>query len=164
MTPHGGAQEFSKYLTLHFTCSVEGRAEYQLGDFVAAERSEVKAVEASKASGAEASDDQRRRAQASTWIAMAQARQGRVSEAAQTIGPVVRFERELAARNRGDQWLPLELAGALYAEALSDPARSAALLREAAALVNGLSPQLRTVYDVRQWRERIRQAQQSPAT
>lgn len=31
---------------------------------------------------------------------------------------------------------------------------------EAAALVNRLSPQLRTVYDVRQWRERIRQAPQ----
>ena len=161
VTPHGGAQEFSKYLTLNYTYSVEGRAEYQLGDFAAAERSEVKAVEASKASGAEASDDQRRRAQASTWIAMAQARQGRMSEAAQTIGPVVKFLRELAAKNHGDQWLPLELAGALYAEALSDPARSAALLGEAAALVNGLSPQLRTVYDVRQWRERIRQAQQA---
>ncbi len=159
VTPHGGEQEFSKYLTLHFTYMVEGRAEYQLGDFVAAERSEVKAVEASKASGAEASDDQRRRAQCSTWIAMAQARQGRTSEAARTIGPVLRFYRELAAKNHGDQWLPVELAGALYTEALSDPARSAALLGEAAALVNGLSPQLRTVYDVRQWRERIRQAQ-----
>ena len=81
--------------------------------------------------------------------------------AAQAIAPVVKFQRELAAKNHGDQWLPLELAGALYAEALSDPARRAALLGEAAALVNGLSPQLRTVYDVRQWRERIRQAQQA---
>jgi hypothetical protein len=126
---------------------------------VAAERSQAKALEASQAGGAELTDDQRRRAQCSTWIAMAQARRGRTSEAARTIGPVLRFYRELAAKNHGDQWLPLELAGALYAEALSDPARSAALLGEAAALVNGLSPQLRTVYDVRQWRERIQQAQ-----
>jgi len=33
------------------------------------------------------------------------------------------------------------------------------LLREAGGLIDGLSPELRTVHDVRQWRERIRQAQ-----
>jgi len=82
-----------------------------------------------------------------------------MSEAARTIGPVLRFYRELAAKNHGDQWLPLELAAALYAEALAEPARSAALLREAGGLIDGLSPELRTVHDVRQWRERIRQAQ-----
>ena len=95
---------------------------------------------------------------------MAQARQGRSTEAAQTIAPIVKLQRELAARNHGDQWLPLELACALYAEALSDSKRGSALLREAAALVDGLAPTLRPLHDVRQWRERIRQAQQSPAT
>ena len=164
VTSHSGTQELYKYLGLHFAYSVEGRAEYQLGDFAAAERSEVKALEASKAGGGEASDDQRRRAEVSTWIAMAQARQGRPTEAAQTIAPIVKLQRELAAKNHGDQWLPLELAGALYAEALSDSKRGAALLREAAALVDGLAPALRPLHDVRQWRERIRQAQQSPAT
>jgi tetratricopeptide (TPR) repeat protein len=159
VTPRGGAQEFSKYLTLHFSYSVEGRAEYQLGDFAAAERSEAKALEASKATGADATDDQRRRAEASTWIAMAQVRQGHLSEAARTIGPVVKFERELAARNHGDQWLPLELAAALYAEALSNPKEGAANLRQAARLIDGLPPQMQSTHDVRQWRERIRQAQ-----
>jgi len=158
-TPHGGEQEFSKYLSLHFAYMLEGRAEYQLGDFAAAERSEAKALEASHAGGAELTDDRRRRAQCSTWIAMAQARQGRLSEAARTIGPALRFYRELAAKNHGDQWLPLELAGALYAEALAEPTKSAALLREAGGLMDGLSPELRTVHDVRQWHERIRQAQ-----
>jgi conflict system STAND superfamily ATPase len=158
VTPHGGAQEFSTNLTLHFTYSVEGRAEYQLGDFPAAERSEARALQASKASGAEATDDLRRRAEASTWMAMAQARQGRMSEAAQTIGPVVRFLRELAAKNHGDQWLPLQLAGALYAEALSNPKEGAAYLREAARLIDGLPRELQSTPDVRPWRERIRQA------
>jgi hypothetical protein len=87
-----------------------------------------------------------------------------MSEAAQTVGPVVKFLRELAAKNHGDQWLPLELAGALYVEALTDPKKSPALLREAAALADALSPELRSVRDVQQWRERIRQVQQSPAT
>ena len=48
VTPHGGAQELFKSFGLHFAYSVEGRAEYQLGDFAAAERSEVRALEASK--------------------------------------------------------------------------------------------------------------------
>ena len=89
---------------------------------------------------------------------MAQAGQGRMSEAARTIGPVLRFYRELAAKNHGDQWLPLELAGALYAEALSDPKTGAANLREAARLIDGLSRELQSTHDVRQWRERIRRA------
>ena len=88
------------------------------------------------------------------------ARQGRLEEAAQTIAPVVRFQRELAARNHGDRWQPLELASALYAQALSDPKRSPALLREAALLLAGLAPELHSVYDVRQWRMRIQTAQQ----
>jgi len=158
-TPHGGEQEFSKYLSLHFAYMLEGRAEYQLGDFAAAERSEAKALQASQAGGAEATDDRRRRAQCSTWIAMAQARQGRLSEAARTIGPVLRFYHDFAARNHGDQWLQLELAGALYAEALSDPKTGAANLREAARLIDGLPRELQSTHDVRQWRERIRQAQ-----
>jgi hypothetical protein len=160
VTPSGGAQETSKYLTLYFAYSAEGRAEYQLGDFAAAERSAAKAVEASRASGAEATDDLRRRAEVSTWMAMAQARQGRMSEAARTIRPVVRFQRELAAKNHGDQWLPVELAGALYAAALSNANEGAANLREAARLIDGLPREVQSAHDVRQWRERIRQAQQ----
>jgi hypothetical protein len=42
--------------------------------------------------------------------------------------------------------------------------KSAAVLHEAAELIDGLSPELRPLHGVRQWRERIRQAQQSPAT
>jgi hypothetical protein len=164
VTPHGGRQEFGKNRSLQYAYSVEGRAEYELGDFVAAERSEIKALEAIKAGGAETGDDQRRQADASTWLAMAQARQGRMSEAAQTIGPVVKFERDLAAKNHGDQWVSLELASALYAEALAEPKKSAALLREAAGLIEGLSAELRPLHLVRKWRERIQQAQHSPLT
>jgi hypothetical protein len=47
---------------------------------------------------------------------------------------VVKFQRELAGRNRGDRWVPFELACALYVEALSDQSKRAALLHEAAGL------------------------------
>jgi len=164
VTPHGGAQELQKFFALNFAYDAEGRAELQLGDFAAAERSEAKALEARKSAGAEATDDQRRLGELSTWLALAEARQGRMSDAAKTIAPVVKFQRELALKNRGDKWLPLELASALYVEALTDPKTSAALLLEAARLVEALPAELRSTHDVRQWREPIRQAQQSPTT
>jgi hypothetical protein len=85
---------------------------------------------------------------------------GKLDEAAHTIGPAVQFERELAAKNHGDQWVPVELAGALYAQALADKKQSAALLREAARLLDGTAPTVRNTHDVRLWREWIRQAQQ----
>jgi hypothetical protein len=159
-TPHGAAQEYQKHISLWLGQHVQGRAEYQLNDFAAAERSERKALEARSASSGDAIGDRRDKGELSTWIAMAIARQGRLEEAAQTIAPVVRFQRELAARNHGDRWQPLELASALYAQALSDPKRSPALLREAALLLAGLAPELHSVYDVRQWRMRIQTAQQ----
>jgi hypothetical protein len=158
-TPHGGLQEFEKQISLYVAYHIEGRAEYQQGDFAAAERSERKALAARKAAGGESISDQRDRGELATWIAMAVARQGRLGDAAQTIGPVVKFQREMAAKNHGDQWLPMELAAALYAQALSDPGKSAPLLREAAGLIASLAPELRPTHDVRLWRELIRRAQ-----
>jgi len=53
-----------------------------------------------------------------------------------------------AAENHGDAWLPLELAGALYAQSLTDPQRRTAYLTEAATLVSGLPPALRPLREV----------------
>jgi hypothetical protein len=159
-----GAPELQKFVWLHFAYLAEGQADYQLGDFVAAEHSLAKSLEAWKATGQQAVDDQRRLGLVSTWIAMAQARQGHLSAATQTIGPVLKFQRDLAAKNHGDRWLPQELAGTLYVQALAEPERRAALLREAAGLIDGLAPDVRATHDVRQWRERIQQAQQGKLT
>ncbi|HVH82941.1 MAG TPA: hypothetical protein VM713_01370, partial [Steroidobacteraceae bacterium] len=63
-----------------------------------------------------------------------------------------KFERELAAKNHGDAWVPYELAGALYAQALAEPARRQALLHEAAVLIDGLASELKPLHDVRRLR------------
>ncbi len=162
ITPHGGEQQFQKEISLFVAYHTLGRSEYQLGDFAAAEQAELKALASRKAAGGEAIGDRRDLGEISTWIALAQARQGHLSEAAQTIGPVVKFQRELAPKNHGDRWLPMELAAALYAQALADPPKSAALLHEAGGLIEGVVPELRPVHDVRQWREYIQQAQKHP--
>ncbi len=159
VTPQGGAQKFLKSVILHFGYDNEGENAYLSGDFAAAEHAEAKAAELRRALGVDAMDDRRRLNVVLTWLSMAQARQGHTADAARTITPVVKFERELAAKNRGDQWVALELAGALYAQALAEPARRAALLREASALINGLAPELKPLHDTLQWRARIHEAQ-----
>ena len=158
--PVRGELQRSKVFELFFSNSVEGRAELLMGDFAAAERSLGQAVKARETVGANALDDRRLLNETTiTWLALAQARQGHTSDAAQTIAPVVKFDRELAARNRGDRWQPAELAAALYAQALTDPTHRAALLHEAAVLMDGLVPEVRATHEVKRWRTWISEAQ-----
>jgi hypothetical protein len=158
--PQKGFQEIQTYVTLYYAADIAGRADYLTGDYAAAESDERGAVEARKKYLTDSVNDRRDVAVKSTWLAMALAREGKLAEAARVIGPTVQFERELAAKNHGDQWVPVELAGALYAEALADKQQSAAFLREAARLLEGTAPTVRDTHDVKMWREWIRQAQQ----
>jgi hypothetical protein len=52
----------------------------------------------------------------------------------------------------------MELAFALYAQALTDPARRGALLAESRALLAGLPAPMKSLESVRFWSERVRQA------
>jgi hypothetical protein len=160
VTPHGELQ-FRKTFELYFLYDAGGRAAYQSGDLAAAEQSMLKAVEARTAVGTGETDDRRQLGMTHTWLALAQVGQRHTGEAAQTIAPVVKFQRELAARNRGDRWQPQELAAALYAQALTDPANRATLLHEAAHLIDGLVPEVRATHDVHQWHTRIVEAQRT---
>jgi tetratricopeptide (TPR) repeat protein len=161
--PDGALQASERDISVYVASHIAGRSEFGLGNFTAAEQAERTALAARKEWGNLATPDQRDLGEVSTWLALSLARQGRITEAAQTIEPVVKFQRELAARNRDDKWQPLELAGALYVQSLTDKNRRAALLREAAGLVDGLPPTLRALHDVRLWRDLIRQAQKSAA-
>jgi hypothetical protein len=135
---------------------IEGRAEYHLGAFAAAEQAERTALQACTGGA-----DPRTVAQVTTWLSMALAREGKEAEAAKTIAPVVTMYRALEKKNHGDQWLPLEYAGALYAQALSDPSQRAALLREAAQRVDHLIPAIARLHDTQAWRARIEAAQRA---
>ena len=61
----------------------------------------------------------------------------------------MKLHRDLASRNRGDQNQKVEMAAALYAQALSDPGRRAALLRESQALLASLPAQIKALNSVR---------------
>jgi tetratricopeptide (TPR) repeat protein len=160
LTPARGVQEVQKYVTLFWAADIAGQAEYQLGNYAAGESAEREAIAARKKYLTEAIGDRRDVAMKSTWLTMSLGKQGRLDEAAQVITPIVEFHRGLAAKNHGDRWQPLEFASALYAEALAKPNNRAALLHDAAALVEALPVEMRSVSDVRKWRERIQKAQQ----
>ncbi len=164
--PSGTEQTAEQNEALCPLSDVEGHAAFQLGEFGQAAHAERMAMQACEAIGNGSHIFifyPRAAAQAATWLSMSLAREGQREEAAQTIGPVVTMYRALAAKNHGDQWLPLELAEALYAQSLSDtdPAQRAALLRQASGLVDHLIPAIERLHDTRAWRTRIDAAQRA---
>jgi conflict system STAND superfamily ATPase len=87
--------------------------------------------------------------------AMAFARLGRLAEAHALIEPEVKFQRELAARNKGDVTQFMNLAETLYVESLTDASHSVALRREALGLIAKLPPQFHKLRSVTRWRQLI---------
>ena len=137
---------------------VKSRAEIALKDFAAAERSARAALAAKERWIFEPNSDTRQKAAVSTNIALALVGQGKIAEARRVIETVVKLHRDLASRNRGDQIQKVEMATALYAQALADPARRAALLRESRALLDGLPASMKTLESVRTWSDRVSRA------
>ena len=142
-------------VVLYQAIHVAAQAAYGLGKFATAEKDERDALVARKIWGTQATPDQRDLAESSTWLAMAVARQGRSAEAQDIVAPVVKFQRELVARNRSDRWLPYELALALYAESLSDRGQARELRQEATRHLNGLPPELKPLKDVQRLRRLV---------
>jgi tetratricopeptide (TPR) repeat protein len=159
LKPNNDQEMAQASISLYSVGDISAQAAYHRGDFAKAEKDELEALAARKIWGTTATPDQRDIAASSTWLAMSVSRQGRAAEALQIIAPVVKLERELTARNHGDQWVPYELAFALYAQSLCDPQHAPALLREATGLLNGLGAELKPLRMIRELREYIRQAE-----
>jgi tetratricopeptide (TPR) repeat protein len=155
----GSFQESQVAITAYDGLHVMGRVDYLHGDYAAAEREEREALADRKQWSTEGTQDKRDLAEISTWLAMSLAKEGKFDDALREIEPVVKFQRDLSVRNHGDVWQPTELAAALYAQALADPPHRAALLKEGAALLDAAPPQLKSIRMIRQWRERVSQAQ-----
>jgi len=155
LQPKGGLETFYQNICTFSAFNVHGQAAYLLGDYPGAERAARDALEARARWPVQNDQERRDQAEASIGLALALVRQGHTAQALEVIDPVVKLHRELAARNHGDQWQHVELASALYVEALCDPPRRAALLQEAAALVNSVPAAMRTLHSVRRWHDRI---------
>ncbi|MES2127016.1 MAG: hypothetical protein V4463_07065 [Pseudomonadota bacterium] len=101
-----------------------------------------------------------RRADVSTWLAMALARQQRLDEARKAVAADLAHSRELAKTNVDDNAERVRLAGLLYAYALGAPDDAGATLREAQATITALPAEMRTLRPVEVWRAGIAAAQQ----
>jgi hypothetical protein len=64
-------------------------------------------------------------------------------------------DRDLATHNKDDHWQHVELAAALYASALTDPSKSAALLAEAGRLMASTPAEMHGLRIFTLWRDRI---------
>ena len=145
----GAVQQSFRPSLSYWYSDLDGPAEYQLGHFAQAEAAERAALKWGKINLSQSIGDRRQMVKDSTWLAMALARQGKRQEAAQVIDPAVKFEEGLLARDHGDVFVPYELAGALYAQALAEPTHRELLLSRSAALLRGLPPRLKRLQDVR---------------
>jgi tetratricopeptide (TPR) repeat protein len=162
ITPKGGFQEFYKNACIFYSDRLKGEAEYLAGDYAAAEKSLNEAIEARTHWPMNTDDTRREQVEASTVLALALAGEQRSAEAQRLIDPIVKYHRALAARNHGDEQQHIELARALYAEAMIEPANRTVLLREAATLFDSVPAQMRALRSVQLWRERVRAAMHQP--
>ncbi len=156
--PDAQFQGYERILCTALTRDDEAEADHDLGNLAEAEAVQRKAMAIVEKLPIESDDDRRHRMEAAVHLAWILAGEQRTADAAQVLEPAVRFDRELAARNHGDATQTGELAVAIYVEALTDPKRRAALLREAAALIDGMPPELRALHSTQRWRGRIRAA------
>jgi hypothetical protein len=161
LKPRSPTEEFFKNQCRFYPISLAAQISFVLADYPATEREALAALEYRKAWPLESGADRREAGAVSTLLAISLARQGKAAEAQRVIRPVLDMQREFAARNHGDQWQHVELAAALYAQALADKARSGALLHQAAALIESVPLDMRQLHSVRLWRDRILDAQRA---
>lgn len=151
-----GAGQLARQNACYFNLQANlGKYEFAQGEFTAA----VKALNASleyrgKYPPSDRADD-RSRADVSIMLSMALSRLGRSNEANEALEPALALHRTLAKSNTDDHYQHLQLARALYAQALANPAAHAASLREAAALLAALPAGMRKLRSVETWRKRI---------
>jgi tetratricopeptide (TPR) repeat protein len=153
-----GVQRIWKSSSISFGNQIAAEAQWAMGDFKSAERSAREGYEERKSNPQSPLSDGTNLAAHARYLALALVGQKRDAEAREAIAPAVAFMRDVQKRNRQDEELKVAVAKTLYVEALTDPARRAALLREAAAIIDATPLTIQSLGDVRLWRNRIRAA------
>jgi len=157
--PHSRAEEFCRYELTY----VLARAQYRSSNMAASEATLRSAIRAHDAISNNSLANERANATLSTWLALTQIHQGRIDDAKATLVPVLVLQRALFRRNSESAQQHLELAMALYAQALTaaDAPRHA-LLDQAAALISRLPAPMRALQSVQMWEGWISGAQRQP--
>jgi hypothetical protein len=159
--PSGGRDEWLWNRNHYNAWRNLANAHYNLHEYAEAEKALRKAVTYRVDSGEGRLSRRREAGEDEMLLAMTLARLGRQAEAAAVAAPVLEFHRGLRAAGSDDLLQHLEFAQALLAAAMANPAQAQALLREAAAQIDGFPAEFRSqvfVTRVRGWIEEERKA------
>ncbi|HEY5101464.1 MAG TPA: hypothetical protein VII70_01675 [Steroidobacteraceae bacterium] len=159
LKPQGSSEEFFRNSGIFYSAWNVGQAEFLLGDYRAAEHALLDALDARGRWPVSNNGDRREQGVVSTYLALALARQGSFAESEKVIAPVVKLHRDLGARNQDDQWQHVELAAALFAQALCDPPHRTALLHEAGSLIARVPKEMGKLHSLHFWRDLVRDEQ-----
>jgi tetratricopeptide (TPR) repeat protein len=158
--PANPQQELAKNRLLYVAYRTLADASYNLKDYAAADAAIKQSIEAQRAIPKRTLFDERDANESLMLAAMIAARLEKYSEAQKIIEPVLKFNRELYARKDNDDLTQhAEFAQALYASALAAPGQKTAQLTQAATIIDGLPPEMRSLKSVAIWRERIAEEQ-----
>jgi hypothetical protein len=156
------AQAQSRDTALELAYRAMADASYRLKDYAAADIVIQRALALRKTIPTRTLAEQRDAGMQAVLAGMIAARLGRHDEARKLIDPVLDMQRKLHERkDNEDQLQRIEFAKTLYASALAGSSNRATELEEAAALLDGLPQQLRSLISVRRLRADIAEAQHS---
>jgi len=157
--PNAPFEGLMKYNCVVYGPMLEGQAALWLGDNAAALAAFQFAVDARTGHPIGGLDEKRSLSMTKVYEAMALARLGRNPEAKTLLDPEVEFQKQLAARNKGDFTQFMDYAQTLYVESLIDVARRAQLRVQALALIDRMPPEFRRLRSTTRWREVIQRVQ-----
>jgi hypothetical protein len=137
-------------------------AAYRMKDYSAADADIHKALAIRERMPILSLGERRDAGRQAVLAAMIAAKLGRKDEARALVDPVLAMQRELASRaDNDDQMQRVEFAEALYASALAASPDRVGELRQAAALIDALPQEMRSLISVQRLRASIAQAQAS---
>jgi predicted nucleic acid-binding protein len=134
---------------------VVAHSAYALEDYATAERAISRVLELHAKVPIERLSDRRELEAERTFKALVLARLGRTDEAQKLAAAALKFERDLATRNRDSAYQRLELAQALYVAAVAGLGDANAQLAEADAIMKKLPAEMQKLREVAIWQERI---------
>ena len=155
LKPQDAQQLETQVNVLRAAHSVIARSAYALKDYAAAERAMSKVLELHGKVPIVRTGDRRELEEERIFMALVLARLGRTEEAQKLAAAALKFERDLAVRNRDSAGQRLELAQALYVAAVAGLGDANAQLAEADAIMKKLPVEMQKLRNVAIWQERM---------
>jgi len=153
-------REIDKNRLLEMAYRTSAEASYRLKDYPAADADIKRAQEIRKSIPRRNLLDERDAADALILQAMIAARLERYPEAERLIEPALKLHQTLYARkDNEDLSQRVQYASALYVAALASPGQKSSQLAQAAAIIDGLPPDMRRLASTVVWRDRIAEEQ-----